>query len=316
MLLPVLPIHCGKVRDSYAVSALGQPYRMVVVSNRISVYDFVLGFEVPYKGEVLSAMNVFMRLYLSKRLPDLSQDLVAYGGAIDRYLPAQWQGNRDLQKTATVVRSGIMIPVEVVVRGNLTGSGYDQYSQTGRICGHKLKEGLFNGVLLREPLYTPTTKAKVGHDEPLNYQEVDAEFGKALGERGIQVFKCIRDLAHANGLVYADSKFEFDKNLMLCDEVGTPDSSRYWDKEAYNQCYPEKLPPSLDKQFVRTWAQTHGVHDAKKYDPKNSEHRMAVRQLKPPPEVIKKTTEIYLSVFEKMTGMSLWQFQREILTVH
>ncbi len=313
---PEVPlIHSGKVRDSYRVSAFGQPYRLVMVSDRVSVYDFVLGFEIPFKGEVLSAMNLLMRLHLREKLPHIEQDLAAYGKAIDTYLPLQFRGNAPMQKVGTVVRPQDMRLVEVVIRGYLTGSGYKSYKQDGSVCGNVLPEGLKEGARLTQAIYTPTTKAAEGHDEPLRYQDVDREYGSELGQRGIEVYCCASSLAESRGLILVDTKVEFSKKLVLCDEVGTPDSSRYWDKGAYDKSYPAKLPPSLDKEFVRQWAQTHGINDGKKFDPKNAEHRIAVKQLRPPHKVVSNTTDIYLSVFAQMANMSLKQFQREVLSV-
>lgn len=303
----------GKVREVYAI-----PHAMLllpIATDRISIFDFVLPFTIPRKGECLTAINIFYRLQLQKELPLLQQDLIAYGQGIDRYLPLPLRGRPELWRVATVVRnaaSGLAeVPYELIVRGYLTGSGYEAYKKTGAVCGTVLSEGLVNGAALPEPLFTPTNKAHEGHDEHVSWHEVVHKCGPEPKRIALDVYKVIAHVAARAGLIAADTKVEATRT-MLTDEVGTPDSTRYWDVTEYLRCFPNKLPPSLDKEYVRQWGRSVGIHA---FDPTKSEDRALVSKMVPPPEVVRKTSALYLHMVERLTGMSLPVFQREVMGI-
>jgi phosphoribosylaminoimidazole-succinocarboxamide synthase len=313
-------VHEGKVRDSYRLNgtALGRPLRLVRVSDRISIFDFVLGFEVPQKGEVLAAMSAFWRSYLrglseANMLAALRLDTAADGRGIDRYLSPAERGNRDLWKRATVVRECDMLPYEAIVRGYLTGTGYSSYKESGAVCGHALPAGLANGSRLKAPVFTPTTKAQDGgHDEHLAHQSVEADAGAGLGALATSLYLAMAKRAGESGILMADTKLEFSKDLVLCDEVGTPDSSRFWRKSDYEASFPAELPPSYDKQFVREWGIREGISDKRRFDPKDPEHKRKAKALVPPPSLIDDTRERYMDILKMLTGLTLKECQREL----
>jgi phosphoribosylaminoimidazole-succinocarboxamide synthase len=320
-------LHLGKVRDSYRLTEriMSDRSRLVRVSDRISIFDFVLGFDIPQKGEVLAVMNAFWRQHLiGRKFEDIpfmfEADVVACGPAIDRYLPSADRGNHDLWKRATVVREVSMIPYEAIVRGYLTGTGFEAYKREGVVCGHYLPAGLAEGAKLQTPIFTPTTKAPIGHDEHLTHQFVNAR-EPLIGICAMGLYRAMAVYAETRGLILVDTKMEFGirttfalgKILVLADEVGTPDSSRIWKKADYDASFPQSLPPSFDKQFVREWGKKEGVNDPSRFDPKNPEHRVAVKKIIPPRSVVDDTRDIYLSVPEMLTGMTLKQCQKEFL---
>ena len=316
-------IHKGKVRDSYRLdgAVLGKPLRLVCVSDRISIFDFMLGFEIPQKGEVLAAMSAFWRRYLRSlseqgRLRMLRLDTLAEGRDIDRFLGPMECGNPDLWKRATAVLEHEMLPYEAIVRGYLTGTGYDSYKESGAVCGHELPAGLANGSKLSAPIFAPTTKAKDGgHDTHLTYQSVEASVGPGLGALAVELFSAMARRASGSGIIMADTKLEFSRELVLCDEVGTPDSSRFWIESEYDASFPRKLPPSYDKQFVREWGRKEGIVDESRFDPKNEEHRRFIKSLKPPKHLIDDTRDLYLNILKMLTGMTLKECQREFRMV-
>src|SRR3989344_5158020 len=225
----------GKVRNSYALRPEGgRALRLSYASDRVSVFDFVLGPTIPQKGEVLTMMNVFWRLYLQKVLPALHQDLVAYGWKVNEYMPQTLAATSALWKRGLVVEELEIILVEAIARGYLTGTGWEAYQKDGMVCGHRLPAGLKNGSKLEMSLFTPTTKAKMGHDEHITAESVDKKYGPELGKTTLSVYRALRHQAEACGLILVDSKLEFgwrmtdggEKVLALADEVGTPDSSR------------------------------------------------------------------------------------------
>lgn len=315
--------HKGKVRDSYRLTAtlLDSPLRLVYVSDRISIFDFVLGFEIPQKGEVLAAMNAFWRRTLLDNLEEevgfmVESDVVAAGRHIDQYLPTHMR-SKDFWKRATVVREVKMLPYEAIVRGYLTGSGYDAYQETGKVCGHTLPKGLRNGEKLEKSLFTPTTKAKVGHDEHMTYQVVDRR-DKRVHKAALALYEAMAAHARSRGLIMVDTKMEFGTRkflrgnlLILADEIGTPDSSRFWREQDYATAFPASLPQAFDKQFVREWGKKHGLNDPKRFDPKNREHVRNAKGIPAPKHVIDDTRDLYLSVPVMLTGMTLKQCQKE-----
>ena len=314
--------HRGKVRDSYDLP--GHPDKMLVVaSDRCSIFDFVLPTLVPMKGEVLTALNYFWTKGVLKNI--CATDLVACGAEIDPFLPEELRNNPELQKRATVVRIESAPDVEDIIRLYLTGSGWTSYQKDWTVCGHKLAAGLIDGSKLPYPLYTPTTKAVVGHDEHITADSVAERYGILRERLALQAAGAISSFAEGRGLIFADTKFEFSwdavkKIFVLVDEKGTPDSSRYWDEIAWIKAHAKgKLPPSFDKQFVREWGKLALVEkDAtgRKRDPENPDDLAFVDSLEVPASVTEMTTRIYRYIFWRLTGMSIERYQNSVLGIN
>ncbi len=245
--LPLLG--AGKVRDNYD---LGEGRILMVASDRISTYDAVHPTPIPGKGQVLAGMSVFWFGLTSEIVPN---HLISYTDGV----PQEVRGR------ALVVRRLEMLPVECVVRGYLSGSGWKDYQSSGAVCGIALPAGLRESDQLPEPLFTPATKAEIGdHDENIDFEGAVRALGdRALAERvrdaSIAVYRRAAEHARERGIILADTKFEFglapDGTLVLGDEVLTPDSSRFWPVEGYE---PGRSQPSFDKQPVRDWATASG----------------------------------------------------------
>ncbi|MET9426364.1 MULTISPECIES: phosphoribosylaminoimidazolesuccinocarboxamide synthase [unclassified Streptomyces] len=278
-------LHTGKVRDLYQNEAGDL---VMVASDRISAYDWVLPTEIPDKGRVLTQLSLWWFDQLADLIPNhvLSTELPA--GA-----PADWAGR------TLVCTSLRMIPVECVARGYLTGSGLTEYVESRTVCGLALPEGLSDGSELPAPIFTPATKAAVGdHDENVSYEEVarqvGAETAAQLRQTTLAVYSRARDIARDRGIILADTKFEFghDANggLVLADEVLTPDSSRFWPADTWE---PGHAQPSYDKQYVRDWLTS----------PASGWDRTSER---PPPalpaEVVAATRGKYVEAYERLTG--------------
>jgi len=242
----------GKVRDNYAV---GDDRILMVASDRISAFDVIMGEAIPGKGELLTKMALFWFGKLGHICPNhLTGD--APESVVSPEEVAQVRGRSMLVKRLKP------IPVEAVVRGYLAGSGWQEYQQSQSVCGVPLPKGLKNASKLPEPIFTPAAKAAVGdHDENITYEQVVEIIGSTLAEKirtlSIALYETARDVAAAKGIIIADTKFEFgldpNGNLVLMDEVLTPDSSRYWPAESYQEGVN---PPSYDKQFLRDWLET------------------------------------------------------------
>ncbi|MGI9458087.1 MAG: phosphoribosylaminoimidazolesuccinocarboxamide synthase [Aeoliella sp.] len=278
-----LPVRHGKVRDVYE---LGEQL-LLVATDRISAFDWVLPTGIPDKGRVLSGVSLFWfdHLQTPHHLVTSDVDQMSLPDGVDR---AALRGRSMLVQKAEVV------PIECVVRGYLAGSGWKEYQQTGEVCGVKLPTGLVESDRLPEPIFTPATKAEFGdHDENISFDrmvnEVGADVAGELCSRSIDLYQ--RGAAHAEscGLLLADTKFEFGRvgeDLILVDEAMTPDSSRFWPADEYK---PGRSQSSFDKQFVRDWLL------ASDWD-RNSEPPVL------PKEVVAKTREKYLEAYERITG--------------
>jgi phosphoribosylaminoimidazole-succinocarboxamide synthase len=277
-----LPVRRGKVRDVYD---LGD--RLLLVStDRLSAFDWVLPTGIPDKGRVLTQISAFWfdRLGVPNHLITTDVERMDLPPAIDR---------RMLAGRTTLCRKTEVVPIECVVRGYLAGSGWSEYRKSGTVCGIALPAGLTESARLPEPIFTPSTKASAGHDENISFDRMVESVGRGLAEelrrRSIDIFKRGADYALQRGIIIADTKFEFglihDK-LILIDEALTPDSSRFWPADQYA---PGRGQPSFDKQFVRDWL------SATTWD-KNS----------PPPalpdDVVTKTREKYVEAYERLTG--------------
>ncbi|MFC9270939.1 phosphoribosylaminoimidazolesuccinocarboxamide synthase [Streptomyces zhihengii] len=277
-------LHTGKVRDLYRNEAGDL---VMVASDRISAYDWVLPTEIPDKGRVLTQLS----LWWFERLRDLVPNHVI-SAELPAGAPADWEGR------TLVCRSLRMVPVECVARGYLTGSGLAEYEESRTVCGLELPEGLSDGSELPAPIFTPATKAAVGdHDENVSYEEVARRVGGATAEllrdTTLAVYARARDIARERGIVLADTKFEFGfdgDDLVIADEVLTPDSSRFWPAATWE---PGRAQPSYDKQYVRDWL----TSPASGWDRRSEQPPPAL-----PQEVVDATRAKYTEAYELLTG--------------
>jgi phosphoribosylaminoimidazole-succinocarboxamide synthase len=264
----------GKVRELYA---LDDDRLLLVASDRISVFDVVLPTPIPDKGRVLTGLSAYWFTRTRELVPN--------------HLLAVRDDGRSLECQRLE-----MLPVECVVRGYLAGSGWLEYGRSGVICGHRLPEGLREAERLPEPIFTPTTKAHTGHDEPLDREQVADLIGArraAEVERvSLELYRFAADHAAAHGILLADTKFELGLDaegvLVVADEVFTPDSSRFWPVDGYE---PGATPPSFDKQFARDYAESLGWDKT----PPGPEL---------PEEIVAGTRSRYVEAFERLTGVS------------
>ena len=274
----------GKVRDIYDV---GEDRLLLVATDRISAFDVVLPNPIPDKGRVLTGLTLF---WLEKTKGLIGNHMIS---ADRRDFPEPFRSEPSLAGRSMLATKAQVIPVECVARGYLTGSGLKQYRAEGHVCGVPLPPGLDESSKLPEPIFTPTTKAAEGHDLPLTFEEAVDLIGKGLAERlreiTIALYERGAEVAAERGIIVADTKFEFGfagGQLILIDEVLTPDSSRFWPADGYT---PGKTQPSFDKQYVRDWL------DASGWD-----HEPPPPEL--PAEVIGRTALKYREAYEKVTG--------------
>lgn len=280
----------GKVRDVYSIAdkMLGDPL-LIVATDRISAFDCILPQGIPGKGRVLTQMSLFWFDFLGVPNHLITAD-------VDEY-PAPLHAYRDqLEGRSMLVKRCKMEPIECVARGYVVGSGWKDYKRTGAICGIPLPAGLLECAALPEPIYTPATKAETGHDENISFEEtvklIGQERATRLRDLTLQIYSRASAHAATRGIILADTKFEFgwhDGQLLLADEVLTPDSSRYWPRDGYK---PGGAQPSFDKQFVRDYLET---LDWDKTPPAPSL----------PDEVIEKTSEKYHEAYKRITGKDL-----------
>ena len=279
----------GKVRDVYDVD---DDSLLIVATDRISAFDCILPTPIERKGEVLTALSEFWFEKLGHVVANhlIESDVNAMPPSVQRH--AQTLAGR-----AMLVRRAKVFPVECVVRGYLVGSGWKDYVRTGSVCGHKLPEGLVESAKLPEPIFTPSTKAEEGHDENITEDQVRELIGEEktalLRDTSLRLFSEAHDYARQRGIIIADTKFEFglDKNgeLLLVDEVLTPDSSRFWPADEY---VPGRSQPSFDKQFVRDYLETLN------WDKKPPAPAI-------PAEIAEATTARYLEAYRLLTGKEL-----------
>jgi phosphoribosylaminoimidazole-succinocarboxamide synthase len=275
----------GKVRELYRID---DGHLLFVASDRISAFDFILDTEIPDKGRILTAMSVFFFDHLG-----VPNHLA--GPPDDERIPAEVLGR------ALVVRQLEMLPVECVARGYLTGSGLIDYQQTGAVCGIELPPGLVEASKFAQPIFTPATKAELGdHDENIAFDAVVKLVGEdraaQLRDRTLDIYSKAADHALSKGVIVADTKFEFgvdgDGELVLADEVLTPDSSRYWPADSYQ---PGVVQPSYDKQFVRNWLT----------GPDSGWDRHGNTPPPPLPEEIAAATRArYIEAYERISGLN------------
>jgi phosphoribosylaminoimidazole-succinocarboxamide synthase len=289
---PGLPLlRSGKVRDVYAVG----DRLILVATDRISAFDYVLGSGIPDKGRILTQLSAFWFEHLRDVVPNhvVSLDVADFPPEAQPYA-------EDLRGRSMLVRRTTPLPIECVARGYLSGSGWKEYVRGGTVCGMPLPAGLRESDRLPEPIFTPATKAETGHDENISFDEAAALAGAAAAERlrdlTLELYRRAAAHAESRGIILADTKFEFgwtgtpgQSELLLIDEALTPDSSRFWPKAEYRPGGPQ---PSYDKQFVRDYLE-------------------AIRWNKQPPvpslpaDVVERTRAKYLEAFQLLSGRTL-----------
>jgi len=278
----------GKVRDVYQV---GSDHLLFVATDRISAFDYVLATGIPHKGRVLTELSLFWFEFLKDMVPShlITADVDQYPAEVRRY--------RDqLRGRSMLVRRAEMFPVECVVRGYLSGSGWKEYQSRGSVCGIQLPAGLRESDELPEPIFTPATKATTGHDENISFERmaqlIDPEDARQLRDLSLAVYRKAAGYARGRGIIIADTKFEFGRTaagITLADEALTPDSSRFWPADKYA---PGRSQPSYDKQYVRDYLE-------------------AIRWTKQPPapalpaNVARNTSEKYVEAYRRLTGNEL-----------
>ncbi len=276
-------ISSGKVREIYEVD---EDKLMLVVSDRISAFDVILPSMVTNKGKVLNKISAFWFDYIKDIIPNhvISTDLKDFP---EEFRTPEFEGR------SMLVRKLKMLPIECIVRGYITGSGWSNYKQTGTVCGIKLPDGLQESQKLPEPIFTPTTKAAEGHDENISFEKVCNLIGTDLANevknKTIEIYKKCAEYALSKGIIIADTKFEFgldeNNNLVIGDEVLTPDSSRFWPADEYEVGKSQK---SFDKQYLRDWLKANNW---------SKESGIPI-----PQDVIDTTVAKYIEAYERITG--------------
>jgi phosphoribosylaminoimidazole-succinocarboxamide synthase len=281
--VPGYPCRRGKVRDVYD---LGDRLA-IIATDRISAFDWVLPTGIPDKGRVLTALTIFWLDHLGVPNHLLGTDLVAMG-------PEFASRSAELTGRTCLVKKATVVPIECVARGYLAGSGWKEYRANGAVCGVPLSPGLRQSERLPEPIFTPATKEESGHDENISFERMAALTGRAIAatlrDRTLAIYRRAAEYAESRGILLADTKFEWgqlaDGEIILIDEVLTPDSSRFWPADEYR---PGSNPPSFDKQFVRDWLESSG------WD----------KESPPPPlpeAVVEQTAAKYREAYERITG--------------
>jgi len=291
------PIRSGKVRDLYEVSER----LLLVASDRLSAFDVVLPTPIPDKGRVLTGVS---RYWFGQTADIIPNHLL---GTSPADLPAGFTdeaGLRELRGRMMLCRRAQVLPVEVIVRGYVSGSGWKDYKRSGAICGIKLPEGLCESDRLPEPIFTPSTKAEVGHDENIGFDAMVELVGAELSERvrdiALRLYARGAAIAEKSGILLADTKFELGTaldsgELLLIDEVMTPDSSRFWDAAEYE---PGRAQASFDKQPIRDWLET------QPWDKTYPGPEL-------PAEIVADTRQRYVAAFERITGAAFDRYLQE-----
>ncbi len=282
-------VNRGKVRDIYD---LGE-HLLLVTSDRLSAFDVIMNEGIPKKGQVLNQISIFW----FNQMADIIPNHIVATEVSD--FPVETHVYRDqLEGRSMLVKKARPLPIECIVRGYVSGSGWKEYQKLGSICGIKLPENLLESSRLEEPIFTPSTKAELGaHDENISFEEAvklcGEEIAQQVSDISIEIYSRARDYAWGKGIIIADTKFEFgvmdNGSLIWIDEALSPDSSRFWPKEQYQPGGPQ---PSFDKQFVRDYLETLDWN----------------KQAPPPPlppEIVAKTSEKYQDALFQLTGMSL-----------
>jgi phosphoribosylaminoimidazole-succinocarboxamide synthase len=292
--LPLPVFISGKVRDTYDLGS----HLLIVATDRISAFDIVLPTGIPLKGHVLNRLSSFWFRRMTEIMPNHMTEAIDDVHSLDSYIPEEkrFAYPSYLRGRSMVVKKVKRLPLECIVRGYLSGSAWAEYKQNGTISGSKMPNGLWESQELKEPLFTPTSKADVGHDEPVTVEYITKTFGKQIAqeleEKSIAIYRSARDYALSKGIIIADTKFEFgvdNGRLTLIDEVLTPDSSRFWYASRYRIGQSQD---SMDKQPVRDWLTASGW---------NKEPPAPAL----PPNVIAETSDRYVRAYERLTGRKL-----------
>lgn len=277
-------LRSGKVREVYEAGE----NLVIVSSDRISAFDCILPTPIPDKGKILNTLSVF---WFARTAPIINNHLIS--AQVEDFPPPFSQMADDLTGRSMLVRRAQVVPVECVVRGYLAGSGWKEYQKSQSVCGVALPSGLQESDHLPEPIFTPTTKADAGHDEPITFEQVVAQVGqecaKQLRDSALALYQCAATYALERGVIIADTKFEFgvaDGELILIDEIFTPDSSRFWDVEKYQ---PGRSQDSFDKQFVRDYLETLDWNKTPPAPPLS-------------PDIVQKTAAKYQEAYYRLTG--------------
>jgi phosphoribosylaminoimidazole-succinocarboxamide synthase len=290
-----LPIFLrGKVRDTYDLGS----HLLIVATDRISAFDVVLPSGIPLKGHVLNRLSSFWFRRTADIIPNHMTEAVDDVHSLDSYVPEEQRFPYPayLRGRSMIVKKVKRIPVECVVRGYLAGSAWAEYQEKGTIGGDAMPAGLLESQELEKPIFTPTTKAETGHDQPITREQIIKLIGlrsaEEMEEKSIAVYNSAREYASSKGIIIADTKFEFgidNGRLTLIDELLTPDSSRFWDTELYE---PGHSQDSFDKQPLRDWLTATGWNK----EPPAPEL---------PEDVIEATSKRYLQAYERLTGRQL-----------
>ncbi len=288
-------LHRGKVRDTYN---LGNGLLLMVATDRISAFDVVLPTGIPYKGLVLARMSAFWFEATSSLMDNHFIEMADGPGVAEEYkgISALAQLTPEIARQSMIVRKAQRINIECIVRGYLAGSAWAEYRRHGTVWGQRLPQGLKEGEVLPEPLFTPTTKAEQGHDQNMTHQEVVEMVGEGMArqleESSLAIYLFARDYARRRGIILADTKMEFgilEGKLILIDELLTPDSSRFWDAAGYE---PGRSLPNYDKQYVRDWL------DSQRWDREPPAPAL-------PADVVQKTSQRYIEAYRRLTGEEL-----------
>jgi phosphoribosylaminoimidazole-succinocarboxamide synthase len=285
--LPFKEFKKGKVRDIYDV----EENLLLIVTDRISAFDWVLPEVIPNKGICLTQISAFWFDFFKDIIPNhmISADITEFPSVLQQYYD-------ELYGRSMLVKKANVLPIECIVRGYISGSAWKSYQKDNTVCGMKLPSGMKESEQFDEPLFTPSTKAESGHDENISFKEMEKIIGSKdaakLRELSLKIYKTAAEYARKKGIIIADTKFEFGKigdQIIIVDELLTPDSSRFWPADEYE---PGKGQPSFDKQYVRDYLST------TEWD-KNSQPPHL------PEEVIEGTEKRYLEAYEKLTGKKL-----------
>jgi len=281
------PFHRGKVRDTYD---LGDGLLLMVATDRISAFDVVLPNGIPDKGLVLARMSAF---WFEKTAHLVPNHFIGMAQNVASSFPQLTDLPPEVAKRAMVVRRAQRIDIECIIRGYVAGSAWAEYQAQGTISGQPVAQGLREGEQLPQPIFTPTTKAETGHDENMTAEEVIALVGKEraleVEEKSLRIYNLAHHYAQERGIIIADTKLEFGilaEELIVIDEMLTPDSSRFWDAASYR---PGQSQPNYDKQFVRDWLDSAGW-----------DHEPPAPEL--PPDIVEKTSQRYKEAYSRLTG--------------
>jgi len=287
------PLKQGKVRDIYDLGST----LLIIATDRISAFDHILKSTIPDKGKILNQISKF---WFDKTSDIIENHLISTD--VSEYPDDLQQVDDDIEKRSMLVKKADRFPVECIVRGYITGSGWKDYKKTGAVCGIELPKNLKESEKLPKPLFTPSTKPDEGHDENISFEQMklitDPDIAEKIKEISLSLYEFAHDFLLERGIILADTKFEFgmyDGQIILIDEIFTPDSSRFWNKNEYEEGRSQK---SYDKQFVRDYLSSKNIQQRETIS-------FDVDILVLPEAIIEKTREKYLQAYQKVTGKTM-----------